>query len=150
MDVVDHYVAFLEGSPESIVGAARLFSSPGSLPAVFHCAAGKDRTGVLAAVVLDAVGVTSAAIVDEYALTEQRIDAIRARLARLETYRRMRAVVQGRGVMSASGDTMRRFLGHLHAEYGGGGGFLAAHGLTPVEIAALRLALVESAPAEMA
>jgi protein tyrosine/serine phosphatase len=152
MDVVDHYVAFLEGGCESIVAAARLFAAPGSLPAVFHCAAGKDRTGVLAAVVLDAVGVTAEAIVDEYALTEQRIEAIRARLARLETYRRMRAVAQardarGRGSMSANEDTMRRFLHHLRATYGGGAGYLAAHGFTAVELAALKRALVEDAPA---
>jgi protein tyrosine/serine phosphatase len=147
MDVVDHYVAFLEGSAESVVAAARVFAAPDSLPAVFHCAAGKDRTGVLAAVLLDAVGVTAEAIVTEYALTEQRIEAIRARLARLETYRRMQAVVKGRGVMVASEDTMERFLEHLRASYGGGVGYLGAHGFTDAELSALKRALVEDAPA---
>jgi protein-tyrosine phosphatase len=145
MDVVDHYVAFLEGSAECVVASARVFAAPDSLPAVFHCAAGKDRTGVLAAVILDAVGVTADAIVTEYALTEQRIEAIRARLARLETYRRMRAVAQaqGRGVMAANEGTMRRFLSHLREAYGGGAGYLGAHGFSDEELAALKRALVD-------
>jgi protein tyrosine/serine phosphatase len=151
MDVVDHYIAFLEGSARSVVAAARVFAAPDSLPAVFHCAAGKDRTGVLAAVILEAVGVTTEAIVTEYALTEQRIEAIRARLGRLETYRRMRAVAQardpqGRGVMVASEDTMRRFLEHLREAYGGGAGYLGSHGFGNAELAVLKHALVEVAP----
>ncbi|WP_026424241.1 tyrosine-protein phosphatase [Actinokineospora inagensis] len=44
-----------------------LADSPG--PAVFHCAAGKDRTGLLAALVLLAVGVAEADVVADYALT---------------------------------------------------------------------------------
>jgi protein tyrosine/serine phosphatase len=40
-----------------------------SYPLVFHCAAGKDRTGVLAALILDIVGVERQAIVEDYVLT---------------------------------------------------------------------------------
>jgi protein tyrosine/serine phosphatase len=143
MDIVDHYLAFLDGSAETVVTAARTFADPDRLPAVFHCAAGKDRTGVLAAVLLDAVGVTHEAIVADYARTEERIDAIRARLAQLETYRRMRAVARGTGTMTADADTMRRFLDHLTTRYGGGAGYLAAHGATDDDLDALTAALVD-------
>jgi protein tyrosine/serine phosphatase len=51
MDIVGHYLALLEGSAGNIVTAVRAFADEANLPAVFHCAAGKDRTGVLAAVV---------------------------------------------------------------------------------------------------
>jgi protein-tyrosine phosphatase len=143
MDIVDHYVAFLEGSAETIVTAAKTFADPSRLPAVFHCAAGKDRTGVLAAVVLDAVGVTRDAIVADYARTEERIEAIRARLAELETYRRMRAVARGRGTMTATADTMSRFLHRLDGDYGGGAGYLRTHGATDDDVRRLRGAVVE-------
>jgi protein tyrosine/serine phosphatase len=143
MDIVDHYVAFLEGGAETVVAAVRTFADPTRLPALFHCAAGKDRTGVLAAVVLDAVGVTRDAIVADYARTEERIEAIRARLAELETYRRMRAVARGRGTMSANADTMARFLDHLGADYGGAAGYLRKHGATEDDLRGLRAALVE-------
>jgi protein tyrosine/serine phosphatase len=141
MHVVDHYVAFLEGSAETIVAAARIVADPTRLPALFHCAAGKDRTGVLAAVLLDAVGVTRDAIVADYARSEERIEAIRARLARLETYRRMRAVA--RGTLTASPDTMSRFLDHLDTDYGGGAGYLRTHGAIEDDVRRLRTALVE-------
>jgi protein-tyrosine phosphatase len=143
MDVVDHYVSYLVGSPSTIVAAAREFCLADNLPALFHCAAGKDRTGVLAAIVLDAVGVETSAIIADYALTAERIDAIRSRLRRLETYREMQAVIaRSGGWMSADGAEMARFLVVLTERYGGGAAYLAAHGMTNDELADLTAALV--------
>jgi len=144
MDIVAHYVALLEGGAASIVTAMRVFTGEPNLPAIFHCAAGKDRTGVLAAVVLDAVGVSGEAIVADYALTEQRMRQISARLLRRETYRQMRALSRAvKGAATADEDSMAAFLGELHGRYGGGAGYLAAQGMTTGELAALRAALVE-------
>ncbi len=42
-------------------------------PTVFHCTAGKDRTGFAAALVLHALGATRAQILDDYLLTNQRL-----------------------------------------------------------------------------
>ena len=145
IDVLDHYLAFLAGSAENIVSAARVFAEDANLPVVFHCAAGKDRTGVLAAVVLDAIGVTSEAIVADYALTTERLAQIRARLAQFETYRTMMAAASRRikGSGTADPDSMAAFLGQLRERHGGGRGFLAAHGMSDSELAALRAVLVE-------
>ena len=52
----------------------RLFSGvaePSALPAVFHCLWGKDRTGIAAALLLSALGVPQADVVDDYMLTDQ-------------------------------------------------------------------------------
>lgn len=43
----------------------------GPLPLVFHCAAGKDRTGIAAALLLDLLGVPRERVIDDYALTDQ-------------------------------------------------------------------------------
>jgi protein-tyrosine phosphatase len=143
MDIVAHYLALLEASAGNIVSAARVFADDAGLPAVFHCAAGKDRTGVLAAVLLDAAGVSSGAIIADYALTAQRMRQISARLARLETYQKMRAVTRGiKGAATADQTSMAEFLSRLHRRYGGGGGYLTAHGLNHGELTALRTALV--------
>ena len=61
-------------------------ADPDGPPALFHCAAGKDRTGVLAALVLDAVGVERDAIVADFALTNERLERVGARLRRMPTY----------------------------------------------------------------
>jgi len=144
MDIVGHYLALLEGSGGNIVSAARVFADEMSRPAVFHCAAGKDRTGVLAAVLLDAVGVTREAIIADYALTAQRMRQISARLLRLETYRDMQALTRGiKGAAGADEASMAGFLDGLRGRYGGGTGYLTAHGLAGRELAALRAALVE-------
>jgi protein-tyrosine phosphatase len=147
-DVVDHYVAFLEGSDATIVGAAREFTVDANLPAVFHCAAGKDRTGVLAAVLLDAVGVTSEAIVADYALSGERLEQIQAQLVRLDTYRKMRAVAATRpGALTADPSSMQRFLAVLSEKYGGGAGYLRTHGLAEDELVELRHQLVDATAA---
>jgi hypothetical protein len=144
MDIVGHYVALLEGSATNIVTAARIFADDMSGPAIFHCAAGKDRTGVLAAVVLDAVGVGRETIIADYALTGQRMKQISARLLRLATYRDMRALSCGvKGAATADEESMAAFLDELHARYGSGAGYLTAHGLSRGDLAALRAALVE-------
>ena len=61
---------------------------PDALPAVFHCAAGKDRTGLLAALLLGSLGVSHDDIVDDYSLTVAGMDRFRAwadrELARVE------------------------------------------------------------------
>lgn len=141
MDIVGHYVALLEGSAANIVTAARIFAGG---TAVFHCAAGKDRTGVLAAVVLDAVGVSREAVIADYALTGQRMKQISARLLRLPTYRDMQALSRGiKGAATADEESMAAFLDQLHGRYGSGAGYLTAHGLDSSDLAALRAALVE-------
>ena len=61
-------------------GAAPLFgrllgglADPGSLPAVFHCTGGKDRTGVSAALLLELLGVSREQVLDDYELTSSTV-----------------------------------------------------------------------------
>jgi protein-tyrosine phosphatase len=144
IDIVAHYVALLEGSAANIVTAVRAFADDLSRPAIFHCAAGKDRTGVLAAVVLDAVGVSREAIIADYALTGQRMKQISARLLRLATYRDMQALSRGiKGAGTAEEESMAAFLDELHGRYGSAAGYLSAHGVSSRELTALRAALIE-------
>jgi protein-tyrosine phosphatase len=50
----------------------------GDVPLVFHCSAGKDRTGVAAALVLMALGVSREQVVEDYALTDRVVDLEKA------------------------------------------------------------------------
>lgn len=67
-----------EIADEQAPGYVALFRrlADGVLPLVFHCSAGKDRTGVAAALLLDLLGVPRATIIDDYELTDRFIDGL--------------------------------------------------------------------------
>lgn len=134
------YEQLLAGSAESIVTAARHVADPERHALVFHCAAGKDRTGVLAAVLLDAVGVTADAIVEDYAMTAEREHRVRERLVEIPAYSDLPPVAEG--IMGVKAAAIRRFVETLRSSHGGAAAFLLRHGLGEDELAALRQALV--------
>ncbi|RLP74787.1 tyrosine-protein phosphatase [Mycetocola tolaasinivorans] len=115
---------------------------------LIHCTAGKDRTGVTVALLLDAVGTERAAVVANYAQTERNLAG--------EWAERMFAAVSAHGVpltesirelVSASPEAvMAELLSGLDTEYpnasSGARGYLAAHGLTDAELEELDAALV--------
>jgi protein-tyrosine phosphatase len=75
---VPMYVSLFERSAPLLVNAlAIIATAPGAV--AFHCAAGKDRTGVLAAALLLALGADDEAIVTDYGRTGPNVDAIMAR-----------------------------------------------------------------------
>ena len=95
---------------------------------MFHCAAGKDRTGVLAALTLDILGVERDVIIEDYVLTASRMDLIRAR-QRIDpdTAKRMLEAPQIFGVEAR---TMEIFLDVLHGHHGGGRQWALAAGVS--------------------
>ena len=120
----------------------RTLFAPGALPALFHCTAGKDRTGLIAALILGAVGVPDEAIVDDYALSAQYLDALfeqlRIQARRLgydgEWYDRL---------LLCQPDMMRHTLEYLTEQYGGVPAYLRKAGLSQAELDSYRHALVE-------
>lgn len=79
------YTRYLADRPDSVVSALSAVAyAPGAV--VVHCAAGKDRTGVIVALALDVAGVPRDAIVEEYLMTSERVDAIVRRLSASPTY----------------------------------------------------------------
>ena len=81
-DAVDFLVyAYREMLAEAaprFADAINLLSQQSVLPAVFHCAAGKDRTGILAALVLGVLGVDESIIAADYGLTRSATTRLRA------------------------------------------------------------------------
>jgi protein-tyrosine phosphatase len=67
--VASRYVEMVDRGAPALSRAFEVLGSTGSLPAVFHCSAGKDRTGVLSALILAFVGVPDRTIVEDYALS---------------------------------------------------------------------------------
>ncbi len=134
-----HYLGYLENRPEEVVGALRsIATAPGA--AIVHCAAGKDRTGVVIALTLAVAGVDQDAIVADYAASDERLEAIIERLARSKMYA---GGVNGVPVRAHAPrpETMKAFLEQLALRYGGAGNWLAASGFAAEELGKLRAKL---------
>lgn len=95
---------------------------------VFHCAAGKDRTGIIAAAILGLLGVDDEVITRDYALTKQGLGGIVSRLESSAGYREMLAVLPA-DTLHAEPDTMRLLLERVRGEWGGFDGWARTAGL---------------------
>jgi protein tyrosine/serine phosphatase len=134
-----HYLGYLEERPEEVTGALRSIATAEGA-AIVHCAAGKDRTGVIVALALTAAAVRPEAIVADYMATGDRINAIIGRLRRSKTYAED---VSTRPVQAhlPRPETMRAFLEQLDVRYGGLPRWLAGHGFADDELSRLRAKL---------
>ncbi|MBB3085211.1 tyrosine-protein phosphatase [Geodermatophilus sabuli] len=137
---VRSYLGYLTHRPENVLGALRAISAGTGGAAVVHCAAGKDRTGVVAMFCLAAAGVPAEEIVADYALTAEVIDALVAKLAASPTYAED---MTRRDVASHTprAETMNRLLTLLDDRHGGPLGWLTEHGFGREEQATLRARL---------
>jgi protein-tyrosine phosphatase len=135
-DLSHFYLTYLDQMPQSVVDALRVLADPASGPTVVHCAAGKDRTGVIVGLALVVAGVRRDDIVADYAMTAERIEAVRERLAASPTYAED---MKSRPIddMRPHALSMRHFLDRLD-ELGGVAAWLTAHGFGADEQAALR------------
>lgn len=122
------------------VAAAR----PGSGSSVLvHCTAGKDRTGVAVAVLLDAVRADREAIVADYASSHANlVGAWEAGMVAAIEAMGVTVTPSLRALVTATpAEAMVATIDRIDADYGGGAGYLAAAGLADDELAALRHAL---------
>lgn len=134
--VVQAYLSYLIARPDSIVASIRTIATARGAVLV-HCAAGKDRTGVVVGLALDAAGVDRQAIARDYLATAQRIDAIIARLVGSPTYR---PELEGHDPQTHAPvpGTVERVFELLDQHFGGSAAWLSAHGLDDVELERLR------------
>jgi len=139
------YAAYLATRPETVVGAARAVMDPAQRPTLFHCAAGKDRTGTLAALLLDVLGVPAEVVVADYAHSALAVAAVLDRLRDRPPYDAMLAGTT-LDTQTPRAGTMADFLAGL-AEQGGAEAWLVAHGVPQAEIDAFRDDLLEDPPA---
>lgn len=141
-DLGNFYAQMLEGATSAVVSALEILATPGALPGVFHCMAGKDRTGILAAVILSLVDVADEDIVEDYALTEQRRAHRDAFLARTDPEYLAYLDSLPPFARETRPGSMRAFLGHVEDRYGSIGSYFGAAGLEPAVVEQLRDALL--------
>jgi protein-tyrosine phosphatase len=137
--VCGHYLGYLEDRPGQIVGALRSIAHAEGA-ALVHCAAGKDRTGVVVALVLTVAGVPAQAVAADYAATGERTEAIMARLRRSRLYYRD-IDSKPADLHRPRPETMTAFLEQMDARYGGVARWLTDHGFSAADLQVLRVKL---------
>ncbi len=122
-----------------------ILANPQYYPLLFHCGAGKDRTGVLASILLSLAGVADKDIIADYVLTELDGEAFRRRL-----YSDPDITEEEKKLLSftwwARPEYMQTFLDGLRKEYGGTTGYLKKYGADKTLIKRLEKALLISSP----
>ena len=138
------YREFLSDAGGQIRAALEVLADPGALPAVFHCTAGKDRTGVLSAIVLSLLGVDEPTVVADYALSGEAMERLRAKLI-LKFPEGRDSIENLNEVFSAEPSQMEQLLDHLKERYGSADAYVAGLGTQAGVVEGLRAGLLEPA-----
>jgi protein tyrosine/serine phosphatase len=133
------YLGSLAVNTDQVATVVRAFADAPDGPVVVHCAVGKDRTGIVTALLLSLAGVPRQQIVADYVISETAL-GLEALFATLDAEQRVRAERFAR----SAPETIEAFLDHLDAEYGGTESYLRAScGLTDDELDRARQRLVQ-------
>jgi protein-tyrosine phosphatase len=145
-DLGELYVDYLEHHAPTFGRAIELIGEPGRLPALVHCTAGKDRTGLVVALTLAVVGVSPAEIVADYEITSQ----CRAyRLVELApAFEKVGVSADAvASLFAAPAQALRMALDHIDRKYGSANDYLRDKaGVDPATLVALRDQLVDDVP----
>ena len=118
---------------------ARIMKTIANAPAggvLFHCYAGKDRTGVIAQLLLSLAGVPDEVIVEDHLLSNERLASRTQPL--LDAIEDLDERERQRVVWSVDADTARKVLNFVKHHHGSAEAYLRHTGLTDAEIAQLR------------
>lgn len=138
----DGYVELLELGAVAFAEAFRRIAEPGGSPVLVHCAIGKDRTGVLCALLLDAAGVEREDIAADYGRSGERMAPIIERWLTERASETMNEQLAAFTAMAVP-ETMERVLDHLDERWGGAASYFAEHGVDPALLAAWRDRLLD-------
>ncbi|GAA0801434.1 tyrosine-protein phosphatase [Spirilliplanes yamanashiensis] len=130
--LADRYLNFAEEGADGLATTLSLLADPDRAPAVVHCMAGKDRTGVVCALTLALVGVADDVIAEDYALSTAAMTALTEHLAKADP-----TPVTPR-YFECPADAMQLFLDDLRTKHGSVEGYVRDIGVTEEQVAALR------------
>jgi protein-tyrosine phosphatase len=140
---VDGYLRELNECGPCFVAIARGLLEADGLPALIHCAAGKDRTGIVVMLLLAIAGVQPELIATDYALSEACLGVPYADAGRRWLATRGRSWEQYGYLFQTPPERMLTTLDRLEQRWGGVEPYLIGEGLERAEIDALREQLLE-------
>jgi hypothetical protein len=131
-----YYRPFLDRKPDRCAAAMTAIAraEPGGV--IFHCGAGRDRTGLVALLLLRLAGVDPRVIADDYELSTRGVAALLATLGRDDPAPGLAGILAGRG--TSAREAMLATANGFDAE-----AYLLTAGVDPADIAAIRRRLLE-------
>jgi protein-tyrosine phosphatase len=132
--LADRYMDLATEGMPAVGEALGVIADEDSAPVVVHCAAGKDRTGVVCAVTLGLLGVSDADITADYELSSSAS-------ARLADFISTEDPTRGRlpsTFLASPAAAMTYFLQDLRSTYGSVDGYALAAGLSAAQLDAMR------------
>ncbi|WP_405012131.1 tyrosine-protein phosphatase [Kitasatospora sp. NBC_01539] len=132
---LETYVFMAETGGHAITGAVRRIAAPGGLPAIVHCAVGKDRTGITIAVLHHLAGLPDDEIVTDFLRSNAHLGLDRGPVTYLDENgeEQLSHPVETVNLLAAL-DRMRELHGSIE-------GYLLAHGATRADLDTVRAAL---------
>ncbi len=144
------YEGIISDSQARIRQIFATLAEPAAFPALIHCTAGKDRTGIIIALLLGTAGVPTATIAADYALTEQYLVG--------EWMEERKQIIAASGgnweqfstLLSSPEELMLQTLAAIESHYGGIVPYLLTIGVPQEQLDAVRTALTAEQPAAIA
>jgi|TARA_Y100000310_G_scaffold297634_1_gene330802 protein-tyrosine phosphatase len=103
---------------------------------IYHCRSGKDRTGLVSALLLSIAGVRTETICADYALTSQL-------LTTADPNNQIKPGERGYYLQGCAAETMERTLDFLATEFSGVPGYLGSLGVEDAQLARIRQKLCD-------
>jgi protein-tyrosine phosphatase len=137
--LADRYLDLAHAGAHGLAAVLAVIAEPDAAPVVVHCAAGKDRTGVVCALTLATLGVSDEDIAEDYALSTAASTRFTAWLKEARPH----AEDLPQQMVTSPAGAMLLFLADLRAEHGSIEGYLTNAGVRPAVLTALRENLLE-------
>jgi protein-tyrosine phosphatase len=136
------YGIMLDRFTPSLVAAVGAIADNSDVPVLVHCTAGKDRTGVVVALVQEVLGVERGAVLAHYALSQEMLgeDYLRDLFRGVDPLE-LPGVAAHRAVSSPP-TLLESLLVTIELAYGGVESMLLTHGLTTLQLDRLRAAYI--------
>lgn len=141
-DLAQLYRRILDHCPHTIYQVMAAAAEPGAFPLLVHCFVGKDRTGVIVALLLALANVPPETIAADYAQSQANLQPIFEELrqhARQNNY----DLDYFEKMLASQPEAILDTLAYLDEKYNGAAGYLQAIGLNKAQIARLQTCLVE-------
>ena len=140
LDAVYRYI--IDACGKTVGEAIKILCAPEAFPALVHCSAGKDRTGIVVALILAVLGVPDEVIAADYGLSGGYLDQ--------ENTPAIGQVKASTGLgesltnelLASPPALIGKVLAHIRVSWGSVDEYLLGHGLTAADLASLRAALV--------